>query len=579
MPRQCDFSGYATKTNVPCSDGRVIRKDAFKHNNGQTVPLVWQHQHNDPDNILGHATLEHREDGVYAYCTFNQTPKGQLAKSLVGHGDIRYMSILANQLKQRVTEVVHGMIEVVHGMIREVSLVLTGANPEATIDNLYFAHSEEMDETSAVITFGTEFDGFTHADDEGGSGSDRTLEEIFNTLTEEQKEMVYAMFAMAGGDGQMAQSGLGDDDFYDNEGGTIMHFNAFADSANSQTELRHSEQRAQMRSAIPQILEDAKECGSLRTAFLAHAQEYGIENIEILFPEAQTLGREPDLISRQMDWVPRVLNAIHKSPFSRIKSTAADITADEARARGYVTGSRKKEEVIKLLKRVTGPTTVYKKQKLDRDDVVDITDFDIIVWIRAEMRVMLDEELARAALIGDGREVEDEGKINEESIRPIWTDDEMYATHITLDATATPGDQVDAFVRARKQYKGSGSPILLTTNDFLVDILLSKDSLGRRYYNTTAEVASALNVTDIVEVEVMENQKRTNAAGEEVQLLGIVVNLKDYTMGADKGGQVATFDDFDIDYNQYKYLIETRCSGALTKPKSALVFEKKTTAG
>lgn len=552
-----DFSGYVTKTGLKCSDGRVIQHGAFKECNGTKVPLLWQHGHGDPDNVLGNVVLECRNDGVYGYGTFNNNPKAKTAKELIAHGDISAMSIYANQLVQMGANVTHGCI-------KEVSLVLAGANPGAFIDNLRFQHGEIIEDADdeAIIysgdnMFENEQTNIQHADE-----GDETILDVFNTLDAKQKKAVYAMIAMAAGDsGEMAQSEMEED-----EG---MPFNVFEgqdEGAAEKTTLTHSE--------IQEILDDAKKCGSLKESFLAHAQSYGIENIDILFPDAKTVTPTPDFIKRDTDWVAGVLSETRHTPFSRIKSTAADITADEARARGYVKGNLKKEEVIKLLKRVTGPTTIYKKQKLDRDDIIDITDLNVVAWLKSEMRLMLNEELARAILIGDGREADSEDKINEENIRPIWKDDDMYSHHVTVEATTTTEELMELILRAKKNYKGSGAPKFYTTSDIVVDMLLLKDNNGRRYYNSVSEVASALGVSGIVEVPVMESQTRTTDTGA-VSLVGIIANLKDYVVGADKGGQVSMFDDFDIDYNQYKYLLETRCSGTLVHPKSALVIERK----
>lgn len=554
-----DFSGYATKNDLKCTDGRTIRKNAFKENDGAIVPLVWQHMHNDPSNVLGHARLENREDGVYCYGSLNDSPAGKNAKELLRHGDITSMSIWANQLVQKGSDVIHGVI-------KEVSLVLSGANPGAVIDNLTISHADgsmtDLDD-EAFINFGIApsfGEEITHADGE----DDETIGDIFNTLNEKQKNVVYYMISQALEGLDMEHS---DDDFEEEEGEEDMKHNVFdKNDENKGTILSHAD--------IQEIFSDAQKCGSLKEAFLAHTQSYGIENIDILFPDAKTVTNPPDFIKRDTEWVSGVLSGTKHSPFSRIKSTAADITADEARARGYVKGNLKKEEVIKLLKRITTPTTIYKKQKLDRDDIIDITDLNVVAWLKAEMRMMLNEELARAILIGDGREADDEDKINEEHIRPIWKDDDMYAHHVSVEDTATTEDLIETIIRSRKEYKGTGSPVFYTTTDVLIDMLLLKDKIGRRLYNTKAEVASALGVSSIVEVPVMENQSYADDSKDTHTLVGLIVNLKDYTVGADKGGEVSMFDDFDIDYNQYKYLLETRCSGTLTHPKSALVIEK-----
>ena len=555
-----DFSGYATKNDLKCTDGRTIRQDAFKHNDGQTVPLVWQHMHNEPNNILGYAVLENRKDGVYAYGKFNDTDAGINAKKLVQHGDITALSIYANQLKQQGNSVIHGAI-------REVSLVLTGANPGAYIDNLSFSHSDgsvEESETDAIIYTGLNFsqekeEEIEHVD------KNKTVKEVFDSLTEEQKNVVYFML------GSALEEDAADEDEdveHSDDGGTKMKKNVF-DSKDETTEnvLSHAD--------LQTIFADTKNYnGSLKASFMAHAGTYGIDDIDFLFPDAQTLAKTPDFISREMGWVSGVLAKTHKSPFSRIKSIHADITEAEARALGYIKGNLKKEEVFKLLKRVTTPTTIYKKQKLDRDDMIDITDLDVVAWMKMEMRMMLDEELARVILVGDGRDALSADKINEENIRPILKDDNLYAHHVALANDIATKDLIDELVKARKEYKGSGNPVFYTTTDQLTDMLLLKDTLGRRLYSTKAELASAIMVSEIVEVPVLDGVTRTAADEKVMSLVGIIVNLQDYNIGADKGGAVSMFDDFDIDYNQYKYLMETRCSGALIKPKSALVIEK-----
>lgn len=569
-----DFSGYVTKNDLKCTDGRIIRKDAFKHCDGKVVPLVWQHMHTDPDNVLGRIRLENRTDGVYGYGYFNNTPKAKNAKELVVHEDITSMSIWANELSQSGPDVLHGDI-------KEVSLVLAGANPGARIDNIAIAHadgSEYIDDTEAIISSGFTFDKEEKeepkAEDESeeikhADSSDETIGDIFNTLNEKQKRVVWAMIAEVMGDDILEQS----DDL--EEGGNYMKHNVFEGTDRAESENRPVLSHSQ----IKEIFEDAQRCGSLKESVLAHVQSYGIENIEYLFPDAKTVTQTPDFIKRNTEWVQRVLNNAKHSPFSRIKSTAADITADEARAKGYVKGNLKKEEVIKLLKRITTPTTIYKKQKLDRDDIIDITDFNVVTWLKSEMRLMLNEELARAVLVGDGREAEDDDKINEENIRPIWTDNDMYAIHVTIDSTVDNEGEMEAILRAMDEYEGTGSPVLFTTQSKLTDYLLLKDKVGRRYYTTKAEVAAALGVSDIVTVPVMKGLSRTlSDETTNVDLLGIIVNMGDYNIGADKGGELSMFDDFDIDYNQYKYLMETRCSGALIHPHSAVVVEKKKTA-
>lgn len=568
-----DFSGYATKNDLTCADGRVIRHNAFKDNDGQTVPLVWQHLHNEPGNVLGHAVLENREDGVYTYCKFNSTPAGENAKLLVQHGDITAMSIYANKLVQKGSNVIHGAI-------REVSLVLSGANPGALIDNLSIAHSDgssnEVDDEAIIYTglslSHTDLEHKTEkVDSQNGS---KTVQDVFDSMNEEQKNVVYAMLAEAIGD-EVEHSDLDDEDLEHSnyEGGYSMKKNVFDNDQDvgEGAVLSHSQ--------IKEIFEDAQKTGSLKESLLAHAGTYGIDDIDILFPDAKTLTNTPDFISREMGWVPGVISGTHHSPFSRIKSVHADITADEARAKGYVKASMKTEEVFGLLQRVTTPTTIYKKQKLDRDDIIDITDLDVVAWLKAEMRMMLDEELARAVLIGDGRLPGSPDKIKEEHIRPIYKDAEMYTHRVIVDDAIETETIIESIIKSRKHYKGTGNPVLYTTTDLLTDMILSKDKMGRRMYATEAELASALRVSKIVEVPVMEGVSRDDDDElVDLNLLGIIVNLKDYNMGADKGGQVSMFDDFDIDYNQYKYLIETRCSGALTKPKSAIVIEQRQAA-
>lgn len=576
-----DFSGYATKVGLKCSDGRTILQNAFQHDDGQTVPLVWQHLHNEPGNILGHAVLENRKDGVYAYCSLNNSANAQDAKEAIAHGDIKALSIYANSLIEKGKDVVHGAI-------REVSLVIAGANPEAYIDNLAFQHADGSvvaDEAEAIICAYDDIEhsavepdedpkkddaSLAHAAAKKGE-DDRTLADVFETLNEEQKTVVYAMLAHALEDSA-------------DDGGETKHSNIKGDSEMKKNIFDQSapEEKKNVLShdALKTILADAQRCGSLKEAFLAHA-DYGIENIDYLFPDAKTVSPTPAYIKRDTDWVKDVFGAAHHSPFARIKSVAADITADEARAKGYQKGKRKMEEVITLLKRVTSPTTVYKKQKLDRDDIVDITDIDVVAWLKLEMRMMLEEEIARAILVGDGRSSASDDKINESNIRPIYSDDDLYSVKVLFDADMTTSKQIDSMILARKDYKGSGNPVFFSTPDAVGNMLLLKDSTGRRLYNTINDLAAALRVNKIVEVPVLENVVRTitpsdgTNPGVGAELVGIEVNMKDYYVGADKGGAVNMFDDFDIDYNQYKYLIETRCSGALVLPYSALVFEKE----
>ena len=566
-----DFGGWATRNDIKCSDGRTIRKNAFIDNDGKTVPLVWNHSHNDPANVLGHALLENRDQGVYAYCKFNNTELAQNAKELVKHGDVTELSIYANQLKQNGGDVLHGAI-------REVSLVLAGANPGAFIDSIMM-HGEESDEEAIIYT--GESISLSHADtgtnenkpveskkeEKGGTmNKDKTIKEVLDELTEEQKNVVYALIGQALEDG-----GVNDEDEEDyedeDEGDNEMKQNVFDnDEQYSENVLSHSD--------MMDIISDAKRYGSMKDSFLAHTQNYGIENVDFLFPEPEALSMEPTFVQRDMTWVQKVMAGVHHTPFSRIKSLFADITADEARAKGYIKGKMKKEEVFTLLKRTTTPTTIYKKQKMDRDDVVDITDFDVIAWLKKEMRLMLDEEIARAILIGDGRLPSSDDKINETNVRPILNDDDLYTVkaNITVATNATGSEKAKAFIdeviRSRKEYKGSGSPTLFTTEDMVTECLLLEDGIGHKLYKSEAELATTLRVKEIVTVEVMEGVQDKNSH----DVAGIIVNLADYNVGADKGGAVNMFDDFDIDYNQQKYLIETRCSGALVKPYSAIAL-------
>lgn len=592
-----DFCGYATKANVACADGRTILPNAFKGQNGSRVPLVWQHQRNNPENVLGHAILENREDGVYAYGVFNDTPKAKIAKELLTHGDINAMSIFANKLMQKGNRVMHGEI-------KEVSLVLAGANPEALIDNVTVEHSDgeiEERENEAIIYSGEtmehsesfEFDNsdddqedsnddVEHTDGQNESENLETIQEVFDTLNDKQKEAVYAIVGTLFSEVEDDENDVDGDDaeHSDEEDENVMKHNIFDDSTTQENNtLTHDE--------IIDIFKTAQRQGSLRQAVQDACIEHGIENLEILFPEAKAVNTTPEMIMREQEWVAKVWNATRKSPFSRIKSTAADLTKDEARAKGYIKGKKKVEEQFALLKRVTTPTTVYKKQGLDRDDIIDITDFDVVSWLKAEMRLMLNEELARALLVSDGRLISSEDKINEQNIRPIWKDDDMYSIKYPIDMTGKTSneDRADAIIeganRARKSYKGSGSPTLYIGSDDLTTMLLAKDKTGRRLYNTINELAAALRVREIVEVPIMEGLTRTvegdNSTNHNMALIGIIVNLTDYTIGADRGGAVTMFDDFDIDYNKYKYLIETRCSGALTMPYSAIVLEYEVT--
>ena len=573
-----DFSGWATRNNVRCSDGRTILKDAFKHNDGQTVPLVWNHDHNDPLNVLGHALLENRDEGVYAYCTFNDTDAGRNAKALVEHGDVTALSIYANQLKQQGPNVLHGAI-------REVSLVLAGANPGAFIDSI-IRHGEESDE-EAIIYTGEELvlehsqhtivndknldaikDNFTPPSgdkkDEKSEKSEKTVKDVFDTLNEEQKTVVYALIGQA-----LDESNQNENN--EKEGNGNMKHNVFdQDQKEKENVLTHADMET--------IISEGKRYGSLKDSFLAHTAQYGIDHIDYLFPDAKNVTNQPDFIKRDDSYVQKVLRGVHHTPFSRIKSTHANITADEARAKGYIKGHLKKEEVFTLLKRTTTPTTIYKKQKMDRDDIIDITDFDVVAYIKAEMRMMLDEEIARAILVGDGRSTSSDDKIPETNIRPIAKDEDLYTIKapVAVAKDATEDAIAKAFIRTviktRKEYKGSGSPTLFTTEDMLTNCLLLEDNNGRIIYDSVDKLATTLRVKEIVPVEVMEGVTRT-AGAKNLPLMAILVNLNDYYVGADKGGAINMFDDFDIDYNQEKYLIETRISGALVKPYSAIAFE------
>lgn len=566
MKNTYDFSGWATKNDLKCSDGRTIRKDAFKDCDGMTVPLVWNHDHTEAFNVLGHAELENRPEGVFTYCYLNDTEMGRHAKELVRHGDITSLSIYANKLQQ-----VGG--NVMHGVIREVSLVLAPANPGAHITDV-IEHSDIMgdyEDGDAYIECGDApvlrheeeskpEEELKHNDEGENKMAEKTLKDVIDTMTEEQKEAMYAVVGLA------LEENTGEDE----EDDDVKH-NVF-ENDNEENTLSHAE--------MNEILADGKRYGSLKESFLQH----GIDNIEMLFPDNKALTTQPEFYKRDMSWVDVIMNGVHHTPFSRIKSTYADITADEARAKGYVKGNVKVDEVIAVLKRTTNPTTIYKKQKLDRDDVVDITDFDVVSWLKGEMRMMLNEELARAFLVGDGRSSAADDKINETNIRPIWTDDDVYTikTLVTVAQNATDDAKAKAIIRAavksRKDYKGSGNTVFFTTEDYITDMLLMEDSTGRIIYDSLDKLATAMRVRKIVTVPVMEGLKRTVGAATH-ELVGIIVDLSDYNVGADKGGAVNMFDDFDIDYNAQKYLIETRCSGALTKPKSAIAIEMTTSQG
>lgn len=582
-----DFSGWATKNDLLCSDGRTIRRDAFKDNDGKVVPLIWNHDHTDPSNVLGHALLKNVADGIYAYGSFNSNPKAREAATLLAHGDIKALSIWANKLQQRGGDILHGDI-------KEVSLVLAGANPAAIIDSV-MVHGEESDE-EAIIYTGESIchssgelkdeteeteETVEHADDKADepekSDDDETVADVFETLSEKQKDVVYALIAEA------ISENKGEENEDNKEEDSVMKHNVFEQQNGEQQEnvLCHADVKA--------AFDDAKRYGSLKDSFVAHGLkevtcmahadgDYGIKNIDYLFPEARNVNNTIDFIKREDSWVRDVMSRVHRSPFSRIKSVHANITEDEARAKGYIKGNMKKEEVFTLLKRSTTPTTVYKKQKLDRDDVLDITDLDTVALVKGEMRGMLDEEIARAALVGDGRSASDDDKINEVNIRPIWTDADLYSIKVRIAVAADDDDDkkatnfIRAAIKSRKNFRGSGKPVLYTTEDMLSDMLLLTDTTGRDIYDTEEKLCKKLRVSEIITVPVMEGLTRTVDTKTRT-LAGIIVNLQDYNIGADKGGSVNMFEDFDIDYNQMKYLIETRCSGALTKPYSAMVLE------
>ena len=624
-----DFGGYVTRNDMKCTDGLTIRKDAFKHCDGMKVPLFWNHLHDDPENVLGHVVLQHRDDGVYGYAKLNESKSGKLDRILIEHGDITAMSIFANQLKKRSSDVIHGMI-------REVSLVPAGANPGAFIDEITIAHgdnadgeaiihtgeafelfhadvtaaekdveaeveveaeAETVDETVAETTVETAAENIdetiSHASDgakddkeddmsnepEKKADGDKTVAEIIDSMTEVQQNVMYALIANALNETENKSENE------DNKEETTMKQNAFdKETQQNETTLSHSDMKT--------IIDNAKRNGSLRDAFVQHGAsdealmhavkddngktiEYGMANLNYLFPDAHSVSNIPDFISRDMTWVNKVMNGAKHLPFSRVRSIHANITMEEARAKGYVKGKKKAEEVFALLKRVTTPTTIYKKQKLDRDDIIDITDFDVVAWLKGEMRMMLNEEIARAILIGDGRNPASDDKISEDHIRPIATDDPLW----TIQAVVTPGASdeataknfMKACIRARKDYKGSGNPVMFTTEENLTNMLLIEDGIGHPMYKSESEIATACRVKKVVTSPVMEGV--TLANGNEI--MAVIVNLTDYNVGADKGGEINMFDDFDIDYNQQKYLIETRCSGALVKPYSAIVIEEE----
>ena len=581
-----DFSGWATRNNIECSDGRTIMKDAFKDNDGQKVPLVWNHQHDDPNEVLGHALLENRDEGVYAYCKFNDTESGQTAKSLVLNGDVDKLSIYANKLKSN-------MNQVIHGCIREVSLVLAGANPGAYIDSVVVhadgaedeeegtiytdeqisvnvEHSEKKSEEKEEMKMNDNSE-MKHAETETG---EKTVQEVFDTLTEEQKEVVYAIIGEAV---EEAKNDAGDEDEGEEEGEENMKHNVFDNDNNREDVLAHSE-------FVKSAIADAKKYGSMRESFIAHAEEAGLEwnannDFSPLFPDATNINREPVMVEKDNSWVAKVMAQVKHSPFSRVKNTLGRMDETTARAKGYIKGSKKANIQMAVLNRVTTPTTVYIKNDIDRDDVIDITDFDVVAWQKKEMRKQLDKELALAMLLGDGRDVSDQYKINEQNIRPVVSDDDLYTIKYTVKEgvdyknAGTSHSENDslakgiirAALKARKEYKGSGRPTFYTTEDCLTDMLLIEDQNGRVIYDSIDKLATALRVNEIVTIPEMESRK---------DIYGIIVNLNDYTAGADKGGSVNMFDDFDIDYNQMKYLMETRMSGALTQPYSAIVLKK-----
>ena len=569
-PEKYDFSGWATRNDIRCSDGRTIRRGAFAEQDGTTVPLVWNHNHADADNVLGHAILENRDQGVYAYCFFNNTKQGNNAKELVTHGDICSLSIFANQLKQNGGDVIHGAI-------REVSLVLAGANPGAKIENI-MAHGDNSEEEAIIYNDSDEIN-LAHSEEKEKmeeENKEKTVKDVIDSMTEEQRNVMYALI------GEAIESTKGEDQ--SNEEENKMKHNAFENEDQNQKEetqtLSHSE--------FMEIVSEAKRKGSMKDAFLEHNiteipyLAHSITNVGNLFPESKAVSRVPEVVDRDQTWVGNVMASVKHTPFSRVKSFYANITADEARAKGYVKGAKKVEEVITALKRTTDPQTVYKLQKMDRDDIIDITDFDVVAWLKGEMRGKLDEEIARAILIGDGRSSSSADKVDPLKIRPVYQDDTTYTIKRILTRAAGADDSAFAkafikdVVKSRKEYKGSGNPTLYTTEDMLTSMLLIEDTTGRVIYDTIEKLKTALRVRDIVTVPVMENVGREDTqAKKKWNLLGVLVNLSDYNVGADKGGSVNMFDDFDINYNKYEYLIETRCSGALVKPYSAITFEEE----
>ena len=571
-----DFSGWATRNNIECSDGRTIMKDAFKDNDGQKVPLVWNHQHDDPNEVLGHALLENRDEGVYAYCKFNDTESGKTARSLVLNGDVDKLSIYANKLKSN-------MNQVIHGCIREVSLVLAGANPGAYIDSVVVhADGAEDEEEGTIYTDEQISVNLEHSEEKSEkkeetkmnkNSEEKTVQEVFDSLTDEQKDVVYAIIGEAI---EEAKNDVEEDEDEYEEGDEDMKHNVF-DNDNREDVLAHSE-------FVKTAIADAKKYGSMRESFIAHAEEAGLEfnannDFTPLFPDATNVNREPIMVEKDNSWVAKVMAQVKHSPFSRVKNTLGRMDETTARAKGYIKGSKKANIQMAVLNRVTTPTTVYIKNDIDRDDVIDITDFDVVAWQKKEMRKQLDKELALAMLLGDGRDVSDQYKINEQNIRPVVSDDDLYTIKYTVKegvdyknagSSHSENDSlakgiIRAALKARKEYKGSGRPTFYTTEDCLTDMLLIEDQNGRVIYDSIDKLATALRVNEIVTIPEMESRK---------DIYGIIVNLNDYTAGADKGGSVNMFDDFDIDYNQMKYLMETRMSGALTQPYSAIVLKK-----
>lgn len=578
-----DFGGYATKNDVRCSDGRIIKQNAFEGQNGSKIPLVYQHDHDDPMNVIGHGILENRPDGVYLYGTFNDTERGKHMKACVAHGDVDSLSIWANQL-QEVGK------NVIHGVIREVSLVLSGANPGAVIDNPVIIHGDVEDVISdeAIIYPGFQIesavdsnDSLSHAEEDTSKSDDsETVQDVYDSMTDKQKQVVAYMV------GEALTAGTEASDDSEEVKHSDMEDDEMKNNVFDQNAMNDNVSKALSHDAMKAIFDDAKKSNSLRDVVIAHAATYGIDNIDVLFPDAKAVNSQPELIKRRTEWVNTVISGARHTPFSRIRSTQVDITADEARARGYIKGKKKVDEVIKAMKRVTTPQTIYKKQKLDRDDIIDITDFDVVAFLRGEMRLMLDEELARAALIGDGRSVSDESHISEDHIRPIYTDDDLYTIRYQLPSNASDADKIDAFTYAMLDYEGSGMPVAFMAPLTRARMLLQKKSDGSRLYANETELTTALGVSKIIPVPLFTNVSRSVTSGEGASattktydLVAMIVNMSDYTFGADRGGEVNTFDDFDIDYNQMKYLIETRCSGALIKPKSAVVIEMEKAAG